>query len=91
MYSRLSATDSSNSKKISYITELKCSGCGEKYSFNEIHTFCTDCQSTLLACYDLEAIRNHVDRDEIRRRRGKMWRWHELLPVKDSQNFVYLG
>ena len=85
------ATDTSNSKNISYITELECSGCKEKYSFDEIHTFCPDCQSSLLARYDLEAIGNHVDRDEIRWRQGRMWRWHELLPVKDPKNFVYLG
>jgi len=91
MYSKLTATDTSNSKNISYITQLECSGCGEQYSFDEIHTFCPDCQSPLLARYDLGAIRNHVDRDEIRRRQGRMWRWHELLPVKDTQNFVYLG
>ena len=91
MYSNLTAADTSNSKKNSYITELECSGCGEQYSFDEIHTFCPDCQSTLLARYDLGAIRNHVDRDEIRRRQGRMWRWHELLPVKNSKNFVYLG
>ena len=91
MYPKLTATDTSNSKNISYITELECSGGGEKYSFDEIHTFCPDCQSSLLARYDLEAIRSHVDRDEIRGRQGRMWRWHELLPVKDPQNIVYLG
>jgi threonine synthase len=91
MHSKLTATSTSNSKTISYIIELECSGCGENYSFDEIHTFCPDCQSTLLARYDLEAIREHVDRDEIRRRQGRMWRWHELLPVKKTQNFVYLG
>ena len=88
---KLTATDTSNSKNVSCIIELECSGCGEKYSFDEIHTFCPDCQSSLLARYDLEAIRGHVDRDEIGRRQGRMWRWYELLPVKDPQNFVYLG
>lgn len=91
MYPKLPATDTSNSKNVSYITELECSGCGEIYSFAEIHTFCPDCQSSLLARYDLEAVRSHIDRDEIRGRQGRMWRWHELLPVKDPQNMVYLG
>jgi len=91
MHSKLTAMSASNSKNISYITELECSGCGKKNSANRIHTFCPDCQSPLLARYDLEEIRIHVDRDEIRGRQGRMWRWHELLPVKDPQNFVYLG
>ena len=91
MYSKLTATSTSNSKNNSYISELECSGCGEQFSFDEIHTFCPDCQSPLLARYDLEAICKYIDRDEIRRRPGRMWRWHELLPVIDPQNIVYLG
>jgi threonine synthase len=75
----------------SLLFELECSGCGEKFSATKIHTFCPDCQSPLLARYDLDAARKHVDRDEIRLRQGGMWRWHELLPVLDPQNFVYLG
>ena len=87
----LTAHGASSSKNVSYITGLECSGCRERYSVDEIHTFCPDCQSPLLARYDLETIRNHVYRDEIGKRQGRMWRWHELLPVKDPQNFVYLG
>jgi threonine synthase len=75
----------------SLISELECSGCGEKYSPDEIHTFCSTCQSPLLVRYDLDAARKHIDRDSIRRRHQRMWRWHELLPVKKPENFVYLG
>jgi threonine synthase len=75
----------------SFITGLECSGCGEKYSADQIHTFCPDCQSPLLVRYDLQTIREQLDRDEIRQRLKGMWRWHELLPVKDPNNFVFLG
>ncbi len=75
----------------SYLTELECSGCGRRFSPDQVHTFCPDCQSPLLARYDLEAVRRHVDREAFRHRRNRLWRWHELLPVKDPQNFVYLG
>ena len=75
----------------SHLSHLKCSGCGLEYSHKEIHTFCPDCQSPLLANYDLNRVRNQVDRDEISRRRRGMWRWHELLPVIDSKNIVFLG
>ena len=80
-----------NSGEVSFIVELECSGCGEKYSHDEIHTFCPVCQSPLLVRYDLEAVRKHIDRDDVRWRQGRMWRWHELLPVKDPGNFVFLG
>jgi threonine synthase len=77
--------------QVSFIVELECSGCGEKYSSDEIHTYCPDCQSPLLARYDLKAISRHIDRDAVKNRARGMWRWHELLPVHDPRNFVHLG
>jgi threonine synthase len=75
----------------SYISHLQCSGCGKEYSYNEIHTFCPVCQSPLLAIYDLDKARQHVDRAAISRRTKGMWRWAELLPVIKSENRVFLG
>lgn len=80
-----------NAQATSLIFKLECSGCGKIFSYREIHTFCSECQSPLLARYDLDTVRKLVDRDEIRLRSRGMWRWHELLPVLDPQNFVYLG
>lgn len=76
---------------LSYLSHLQCSGCGREYTHTEIHTFCPDCQSPLLAIYDLEHVRQHVDRDEISRRRKGMWRWSELLPVLNVENKIFLG
>ena len=78
-------------KTLSFIIELECSGCGEKFSIDEIHTFCPDCQSPLLTKYDLDAVRRNVDRDELRQRPKGMWRWHELLPVQKLENQISLG
>ncbi|MGB8214287.1 MAG: threonine synthase [Anaerolineales bacterium] len=83
--------NASDSQVTSLLVELECSGCGELYSSNEIHTFCPDCQSPLLARYDLKTARSRIDRDAISRRPRGMWRWHELLPVLDPENFVFLG
>lgn len=74
-----------------FISHLQCSGCGREYSHRELHTFCPECQSPLLAVYDLESARARVDRDELSRRRRGMWRWHEVLPVLEEQNRVFLG
>lgn len=76
---------------ISFLSHLQCSGCGRQYSHAEIHTFCPDCQSPLLAIYDLAAARQQVDRDEITRRKKGMWRWSELLPVLKAENQIFLG
>lgn len=75
----------------SYISHLQCSGCAKEYSFNEIHTFCPNCQSPLLTIYDLEKARQHVDREKISRRTKGMWRWAELLPVLNPENRIFLG
>ena len=75
----------------SHLSYLKCSGCGKAYSSQEVHTYCPDCQSPLLSVYDLKQVGSQTDRDEISRRRRGMWRWHELLPIKDPENIVFLG
>jgi threonine synthase len=91
MPANFEANGNTSSDITSKISNLECSGCGQIYSSNEIHTFCPDCQSPLLARYDLAAIRSQLDRDSIRRRPRGMWRWHELLPVLAPENFVFLG
>jgi len=75
----------------SHLSYLKCSGCGRDFSPWEIHTYCPDCQSPLLATYDLKQVRDQVDRDEISRRRRGMWRWREILPITNPENIVFLG
>lgn len=80
-----------NLKTTSFFSRLECSGCGEKFPSDKIHTFCPNCQSPLLVRYDLEDVRKQLDRDALRHRLSGMWRWHELLPVKDPRNFVFLG
>jgi len=74
-----------------YISNLACSACGKTFAANQVNTYCPDCQAPLLSNYDLEAVRSHVDRQEISRRPKGMWRWHEVLPVYDPQNCIYLG
>lgn len=80
-----------NKTAVSYLTDIQCSGCGKVYSADQIHTFCPDCQSPLLVNYDLKSARQHVDRDEIPKRLKGMWRWHEFLPIRETQNMVTLG
>jgi len=75
----------------SYLSHLECSGCGKEYSHQQLHTFCPICQSPLLSIYALERARQEVDRDKISQRTKGMWRWHELLPVLNIKNQIFLG
>ena len=80
-----------NSSPHSFVSGLTCSGCCKTYAVHAVHTFCPDCQSTLLVQYDLNSARERLDRDEISRRSKGMWRWHEILPVIEEKNQVSLG
>ena len=39
----------------------------------------------------MEAAKQRVDRDQVSRRKKGMWRWHELLPVLEEENQIFLG
>ncbi len=76
---------------MSYLLDLECSDCGQKYSPKEINTFCPICQAPLMPRYDLPRAKQQLDRDSIQFGKKGMWRWHELLPVYDPKNFITLG
>ena len=78
-------------ENISQIISLSCTSCGKSFSPDEIQTYCHECNAPLLANYDLNSIKNTLDRDRISLRQKGMWRWLELLPVKDPQNIITLG
>jgi threonine synthase len=70
---------------------LECSHCARSFDAARVHTYCPDCQSPLLAVYDIEKARTEVDRDKIHGRGRGMWRWQDLLPLKDPDNLITLG
>jgi len=76
---------------MSYIAHLQCYSCGKHFDAEKIQTFCPDCQSPLLARYDLNTAREKLDRDDFRHRPRGMWRWWELLPVHEPENMINLG
>lgn len=52
---------------------------------------CRSCGGPLLAVYDIESVKNRVDRRVLRRRVNSMWRYVELMPVSSSKYVVSLG
>ncbi len=76
---------------MSYLSHLECSHCHHKFDPKQRPTFCRACNTPLLARYDLTNARRDVDRDQIRSRARGMWRWHEVLPVHQPQNQIFLG
>jgi threonine synthase len=76
---------------MTYITHLECSLCTRTFTANKLQTYCLDCQSPLLARYDLVTARKVFDRDAFKNRKRGMWRWKELLPVQDPEYICTLG
>ncbi len=75
----------------SYLDHLECTNCGKIYSAEELHTTCPACGKVLFARYDLAAARKHFTKDDPRKRPGNMWRWFEVMPVRDEANVITLG
>ena len=76
---------------MSYLIDLQCPECGETFSAEVVQTYCHNCNAPLLARYDLARAAAELDREALSRRPRGMWRWRELLPVRDPANEVSLG
>lgn len=76
---------------MSALAGLACSECGSVFDADRVQTVCQACDSPLLARYDLERVGGTLDREELSRRLSGLWRWAELLPVRDPAWRLTLG
>jgi threonine synthase len=76
---------------MSYLDHLECTACGASYSADELHTVCPACGKVLYPRYDLDRARGEWSRDVIAGRPASMWRYAEMMPVRDAANIVTLG
>ncbi|HET8846300.1 MAG TPA: pyridoxal-phosphate dependent enzyme [Ktedonobacteraceae bacterium] len=82
-----------------YATSLFCTFCQAEYPLTNL-SMCPRCarvgeesalNETLGVHYDLEALKRHLDRDELVRRPAGLWRYADLLPVADPAFRIDLG
>lgn len=65
---------------------------GETYPADELIGLDPEDGRPLLARYDLDRAARTLTKESLARRRaGGMWRWAELLPVRDGRHVVHLG
>jgi threonine synthase len=74
----------------SFLSHLECPKCHETYDADQPHQLCT-CGSPLLVRYDLEGVAKNLKKDDLLRREPTLWRYRELLPVREEENIVSLG
>ena len=75
----------------SYLTHLDCTYCNATYSADEANRLCAECGKVLYPRYDLEAASGALDREMLKDRPANMWRYFEVMPVRDPANVVTLG
>ena len=77
----------------SHLTYLECTYCNARYSADEPQRLCADadCGKVLYPRYDLDAAASALDRDALRDRPANMWRYFEVMPVRDPANVITLG
>jgi threonine synthase len=76
---------------MSYLSHLECPECARDYVADELRTVCPECGLPLLARYDLSHAGAHLDRDALNARPNTMWRWREILPVREKAHIITLA
>jgi threonine synthase len=74
----------------SALSHLECSKTGKRYDADAVQGV-SETGAPLLARYDLEQVRASVTPADIASRPPTLWRYHEVLPVRDDANIVSLG
>ncbi|ARU63536.1 threonine synthase [Tumebacillus avium] len=75
----------------SYMTHLECSKCGTVHDADTLQQLCRECAAPLLVRYDLQAAAAHLKKEDLLTRPASLWRYKELLPVREEQNIVSFG
>lgn len=73
-----------------FVTHLECSLTGERYAADQLHGL-SAAGKPLLVRYDLDGVRAALTKDVLAQRPMDLWRWRELLPVRNTSNIVSLG
>lgn len=74
----------------SYITDLYCSKTGERYQADKPQQL-SQVGAPLLVDYDFAALKKQWHKRELLHRPANLWRYHELLPVRQAEHIVTLG
>src|SRR5262245_13548973 len=75
----------------SRLTHLECTACGRRERADQLCGVCPACGKVLYARYDLDSVRATLPREALRDREPTLWRYRELLPVRDDRAIVTLG
>src|SRR5690606_1235754 len=75
----------------SALTHLECTRCGATYPADELLRLSPGCDKPLYPRYDLAAIRDSFTPAAVRQREPTLWRYADVLPVRDPAFRLTLG
>ena len=75
----------------SYLRDLQCTACGATAGADTLQTVCPTCGKVLFARYDLTALKTAIRPSDLCDRPWNLWRYRELLPLRDPEHVVTLG
>lgn len=73
-----------------FVTHLECSRCEQTYDSERLINLCR-CGAPLLVRYDLDKVKANLTKEDLARRAPDIWRYRELLPVREFENIVSMG
>jgi threonine synthase len=76
---------------MNFLSHLECAMCGQELEADRLWNLCPSCDKPLLVRYDLESASRAVTRQAIAGREANLWRYRELLPVRDPRHALCLG
>ncbi|HSG06847.1 MAG TPA: threonine synthase [Longimicrobiales bacterium] len=77
-------------KRLPGATHLECTGTGERYDSEQLIGLSRE-GKPLFARYDLEALKRNFTPEAVATRRADLWRYEEVLPVRDPACQIALG
>ncbi|MFQ6135272.1 MAG: threonine synthase [Nitrososphaerales archaeon] len=75
----------------STLISVKCNRCGEEYSPDTVTSLCKKCKGVLLMRYDYRQISEEVSKESLSHRIPSVWKYSELLPIREKSSTVSLG
>jgi threonine synthase len=79
------------SATLNFVTHLECALCHTRLDHTRLQNLCTECQRPLWVKYDLSAIAKRMTKAALLERPATLWRYAELLPVRNVEESVSLG
>jgi len=76
---------------MNFFSHLECGYCKKNYETDKLWNLCPECNKPLLARYDLFSAKKKISIEDLKNREQNLWRYREVLPVKDEKYILSLG